>query len=281
MHSFTLLILTLSVFFASVPRGLGVSCNLSIGLSLAYPVTCSPSYLFLLDHFLIPSFPLLMSLFYLSACFFFFFLSLLLLSLCWVSWTYYQPACSVFVTGQLGRKEGRLMATEILSDSGPVQAVPMGSECFLPLWNAREHPCTFLSPERSSSTSSTFTHWERITTFCMCVCVCVYAGWGRKVLQLLKITCTQFEGVEGSLVFDLLCIRQMYGNAFKKALIIRFNWRHFFFKLINNVVGNSLLKFAVFLLDDSHFPDIPKTACRDAFLCAEHFSLHLGNCVVD
>lgn len=58
MHSFTLLILTLSVFFffASVPRGLGVSCNLSIGLSLAYPVTCSPSYLFLLTRFSIPSF---------------------------------------------------------------------------------------------------------------------------------------------------------------------------------------------------------------------------------
>lgn len=42
-------------------------------------------------------------------------------------------------------------------------------------------------------------------------------------MQLLKITGTQFEGVEGSLVFDSLCINKMYGNAFKKALIIRFN----------------------------------------------------------
>ena len=40
------------VFSVSVPWGLGVSWNLSIGLSLAYPVTCSPSYLFLSDHFL-------------------------------------------------------------------------------------------------------------------------------------------------------------------------------------------------------------------------------------
>lgn len=224
MHSFTLLILTLSVFFASVPRGLGVSCNLSIGLSLAYPVTCSPSYLF-------DSHPFFDSIFssinvsVLSFGLFFFFVRSCS-SLCWISWTYYQPACSMFVTGQLGRKEGRLMATEILSDSGPVQAVPMGSECFLPLWNAREHPCTFLSPQHNSSTSSTFTHWERITTFCMCLCVC--AGWGRKVLQLFKITRTRFEGVEGSLVFDSLCINKMNGNAFKKALLIRFNWRHFF-----------------------------------------------------
>lgn len=45
----------------------------------------------------------------------------------------------MFVTGQLGRKEGRLMASEILSDSGPVQAVPMGSLCFLPLWNAKDY----------------------------------------------------------------------------------------------------------------------------------------------
>lgn len=37
----------------------------------------------------------------------------------------------MFVTGQLCRKEGRLMTTEICSDSGPVQTVPMGSMCFL------------------------------------------------------------------------------------------------------------------------------------------------------
>lgn len=33
----------------------------------------------------------------------------------------YQCVCSVFVTGQLDRKEDRLMATEILNDSGPVR----------------------------------------------------------------------------------------------------------------------------------------------------------------
>lgn len=52
MHSFTL-ILSFIFFSLSVPRGLGVSCNLSIGFSLAYPGTCSPSqtFLFLSDHF--------------------------------------------------------------------------------------------------------------------------------------------------------------------------------------------------------------------------------------
>ncbi len=142
MHSFTLalshsLSFVFSFFSLSVPRGLGVSCNLSIGFSLAYPVTCSPSYLFVFlpDHF---SFHFHVSLPHLS-------LLLSCSSLCWFSWAYYQCVCSVFVTGQLGRKEGRLMATEILSDSGPVQAVPMGSMCFLPQWNAREHPSTVLT----------------------------------------------------------------------------------------------------------------------------------------
>lgn len=66
------------------------------------------------------------------------------------------------MTGQLGRKEGRLMATEILSDSGPVPAVPMGSESFLPLWNAREHPCSVSAKRSNSSTNSTFAHWEKV-----------------------------------------------------------------------------------------------------------------------
>lgn len=142
----------------SVPLGLGVSCNLSIGFSLAYPVSYSSSYLFLPDHFWFNfhvSLPMVTSLF--SRLFTLLFRS----SLCWVSWAYYQSVCSMFVTGQLGRKEGRLMATEILSDSGPVQAVPMGSMCFLPLWNAREHPSTVLTPQHSSLQHSSSTYWER------------------------------------------------------------------------------------------------------------------------
>lgn len=54
----------------------------------------------------------------------------------------------------LAGRKARLMATEILSDSGPVQAVPMGSMCFLPLLNAREHPSTVFNPQHSSSTST-------------------------------------------------------------------------------------------------------------------------------
>lgn len=53
MHSFTLTpsYSLFSFFSFSVPQGLGVSCNLSIGFSPAYPVTCSPSYLFLTNLF--------------------------------------------------------------------------------------------------------------------------------------------------------------------------------------------------------------------------------------
>lgn len=131
MHSFTLT--PFSLFFSySVPQGLGVSCNLSTGFSPAYPVTCSPSYLFLTSRFLIP-FPCLTSHAHPAPS------RSASLSLGWVSWTYYKRVCSMFVTGQLGRKEGRLMASEILSDSGPVQAVPMGSLCFLLLWNAKDY----------------------------------------------------------------------------------------------------------------------------------------------
>lgn len=55
-HSFSFS-LSFSLFFSlslsrCVPRGLGFSCNLSIGFSFAYPATCPPSYLLLLDHFL-------------------------------------------------------------------------------------------------------------------------------------------------------------------------------------------------------------------------------------
>lgn len=111
---------------------------MSIGFSLVYPVTCSSyPFFFLLDHFTFRShifLPLITSLSMLPPR----------PSFCGASWAYYQCVCNVFVTGQLGRKESRLMATEILSDSGPVQAVPMGSMCFLPLWNAREHPSTVL-----------------------------------------------------------------------------------------------------------------------------------------
>lgn len=39
--------------------------------------------------------------------------------------------------------------------------------------------------------------------------------------------------------------------------------------LINNPIP--YLNLWLFLLDDSHFPDIPRTAYRDAYLCAEHF----------
>lgn len=74
------------------------------------------------------------------------------------------------MTGQLGRKEGRPMATEILSDSGPVLAVPMGSECFLPLWNAREHPSNVSAEQNNSSTKSTFTHWERVAAVSVLAC---------------------------------------------------------------------------------------------------------------
>lgn len=50
------------------------------------------------------------------------------------SWAYYQSVCRVFVTRQLGRKEGRLMATQMRSDSGPVRALRF-------LWMPeREHP---------------------------------------------------------------------------------------------------------------------------------------------
>lgn len=134
-------------FFCSL-EVLGVSCNLSIGLSLSYPVTCSRLFFFFLTIFNI--------FLYIFICFFFFIC--LVVFFCssprCVSWTYYQRACSVFVTGQLGRKEGRPMATEILSDSGPVLAVPMGSECFLPLWNAREHPSNVSAEQNNSSTKS-------------------------------------------------------------------------------------------------------------------------------
>ena len=67
MHSFTLtlshfffLFLSLSFSLAlPVSRGLGVSCNLSIGFSLVYTVTCSPSYLSLLPWPFSISFPYL------------------------------------------------------------------------------------------------------------------------------------------------------------------------------------------------------------------------------
>lgn len=68
MHSFTLTLShSLSFIFSSlslspslsVPRGWGVSCNLSIGFSLARPVTCCPSNLFLFTliifHFIFTS----------------------------------------------------------------------------------------------------------------------------------------------------------------------------------------------------------------------------------
>lgn len=154
--SFSLLSLSPSLSL-SIPKGWGVSCNLSIGFSRAYPVTCCPSNLFLflpdkLSFHIHVSLPAVTRL-ELSVFLLFLLFSLLgflsFLSLC----------CSMFVTGQLGRKEGRLMATEILSDSGPVQAVPVGSMCFLPLWNAREHPSTVLTLRLS--TDWTFTHWER------------------------------------------------------------------------------------------------------------------------
>lgn len=68
------------------------------------------------------------------------------LSLGWVSCPYYLRVCSMFVTGQLCRKEGRLMTTEICSDSGPVQTVPMGSMCFLASVECQRTPIQRLSP---------------------------------------------------------------------------------------------------------------------------------------
>lgn len=69
MHSFTLTLshsLSLSFLFSlslslspPVSRGLGVSCNLSIGFSLVCTVTCSPSYLSLLPWPFSISFPYL------------------------------------------------------------------------------------------------------------------------------------------------------------------------------------------------------------------------------
>lgn len=79
------------------------------------------------------------------------------------------------------------MATEILSDSGPVLAVPMGSECFLPLWNAREHPCN-VSTGSATPQQSQPSHTGKGSP----LSACVRAGRGRKVLQLLEITQARF-----------------------------------------------------------------------------------------
>lgn len=46
-HSVSISFSSLFFLSLSVLWELGVSCNLSIGFSLAYPITCSPSYLFL------------------------------------------------------------------------------------------------------------------------------------------------------------------------------------------------------------------------------------------
>lgn len=66
------------------------------------------------------------------------------------------------------------MATEILSDSGPVLAVPMGSECFLPLWNAREHPCN-VSTGSATPQQSQPSHTGKGSPLSACVRVCVQA----------------------------------------------------------------------------------------------------------
>lgn len=174
MHSFTL---TLS-YSRSFVFSFFFSSSLSLG-DWGFPVTWAlGSPLFILSlvlHHISFSFSLtIFHLIFMSLCPWSLSLSLSLLlsfslppsqsSLCWVSWAYYQCVCSVFVTGQLGRKEGRLMATEMLSDSGPVHAVPMGSMCFLPLWKAR-HSAQHLK------TDSTSTHWERVNAKCISVCV--------------------------------------------------------------------------------------------------------------
>lgn len=152
MHSFTFTRLLLSfIFFSSFSLSLALSLRdwgfpvtwaLGSPLLILSPVLHHISFSFFLTIFHVISISLcpLITRLSLSVS-----LSSRLVPLWCVSWAYYQCVCSVFVTGQLGRKEGRLMATEILSDSGPVQAVPMGSMCFLPLWNAREHPSTVLT----------------------------------------------------------------------------------------------------------------------------------------
>lgn len=55
------------------------------------------------------------------------------------------------------------MATEIASDSGPLQAVPIENMCFLPLWNAREQPSTVLTLKKHTGGEG-FCKYEKTQT---------------------------------------------------------------------------------------------------------------------
>lgn len=137
--------LTLSFIFSFFSLALGdwgASCNLSVGFSPFCMDTCSIiSVSFSIQIYFAPipllchssGSPLLSSL--LSDP-----------SLGWVSCPHYLRVWSMYVTGQLCRKEGRLMTTEICSDSGPVQTVPMGSMCFLASVECQRTPVQHLSP---------------------------------------------------------------------------------------------------------------------------------------
>lgn len=136
MHSVTLSVFHFLFFFILSLRDWGVSCNLSVGFYLSCTNIISISLssgnfisISLLCHS--PGSPLSLV------------LALSPPSLGWVSCPYYL---CVFVTGQLCRKEGRLMTTEICSDSGPVQTVPMGSMCFLASAECQRTPIQRPSP---------------------------------------------------------------------------------------------------------------------------------------
>lgn len=135
--------LSFSLFFSLSLRDWGVSCNLRVGFSLSCTNTCSVISVSFSSGNFIPISSLGRSPG--SALFSQFLLPGLRLSAGFPARIYLR-VCSMFVTGQLCRKEGRLMTTEICSDSGPVQTVPMGSMCFLASVECQRTPIQRLGP---------------------------------------------------------------------------------------------------------------------------------------
>lgn len=154
-------------FSLSAPWGLGVSCNLSIGFSLAYPVTCSPSYLFLflLDHF----YSISMSLF---PCFFAFCLSLSLSLLSLLGFLNLLSACLQHVCDRAAWQEGRQADGHWDLEWLRSGASGAHGECVFPTSvECQRTPIHLLKSQHSSLTKSTSTHWERENAYCLSACV--------------------------------------------------------------------------------------------------------------